>query len=176
MPVVQPDVLGAAVPRLSDIVTGQPSVEGEAEWGGDRFTPAAQRKRVLLAGGCPAGLEAARVAAERGHEVVLAEAFPRLGDAFRLAGEQPRRGQIVDLLDWCERQLAALGVDLRLATYLDSDDIAAVGADHVILATGALPAGSGFQKALPACASLPGIELGGVHSVEQLMARQLRLG
>ena len=56
-----------------------PSAGREFEWGGDRFTPAPQRKTVLVVGGGPAGLEAARVAAERGHRVTLIEANPRLG-------------------------------------------------------------------------------------------------
>ncbi|NKF33293.1 FAD-dependent oxidoreductase, partial [Pseudomonas sp. BGM005] len=74
-----------------------PSVGREAEWGGDRFEPVENPQSVLVVGGGPAGLEAARVAAERSHRVILAEASDRLGGAFRLAGEQPRRAQILDL-------------------------------------------------------------------------------
>ncbi|MCP4819120.1 MAG: FAD-dependent oxidoreductase, partial [Shimia sp.] len=67
-----------------------PSTGHEHLWGGDRFTKAHSPKSVLVVGGGPAGLEAARVAAERGHDVILAEASPNLGGQFRLAGEQPR--------------------------------------------------------------------------------------
>lgn len=158
-----------------------PSVGREHQWNGDRFTQAGQAgagkaRRVLVVGGGPAGLEAARVAAERGHEVILAEASPRIGGAFRLAGMQPRRAQILDLFDWYERQLARLGVDLRLNTMLDAGEIAAIGADEVVLATGSLPAGTGFQKALPRLDTLPGLEKGQVFSVEEVMSREARVG
>jgi len=63
-----------------------PSVGREHEWGGDRFEAVEIPQRVLVVGGGPAGLEAARVAAERGHKVTLAEAAPHFGGQFRLAG------------------------------------------------------------------------------------------
>ena len=87
---------------------------------------ATKPKRVLVVGGGPAGLEAARVAAERGHRVTLAEASDKLGGQFRLAGLQPRRAQITDFLDWLEGQLQRLQVEVRRNTYLDTDEIAAV--------------------------------------------------
>ena len=153
-----------------------PSVGREWEWGGDRFSPAEAVKKVLVVGGGPAGLEAARVAAERGHHVVLAEAGHRLGGAFALAGRQPRRAQITDLIDWYERQLAKLGVDVRLNTYIEADDVVAQGADTVILATGSLPAETGFQKALPQFDELPGLSNGNVCSAEAVMAGEARPG
>lgn len=153
-----------------------PSAGREFEWGGDRFTSAAEPKRVLVVGGGPAGLEAARAAAERGHEVILAEASSRLGGNFLLAGMQPRRAQILDLIAWYERQLAGLKVDVRMNCYVDASEIADYGADAVILATGSYPPQTGFQKALPAVETLPGIEKGNVFSIEDIMARQARPG
>lgn len=153
-----------------------PSVGREFMWGGDRFEPAGTPRHVLVVGGGPAGLEAARVAAERGHRVTLAEASSRLGGNFLLAGLQPRRAQILDLLAWYERQLHKLGVDIRLNCYMEADDVAAMVPDAVILATGSLPPDTGFQKALPAIETLPGIEKGNVFSIEAVMSRQARLG
>ncbi|MDW6024839.1 FAD-dependent oxidoreductase [Mesorhizobium sp. BAC0120] len=151
-----------------------PSAGREWEWGGDRFSPAERPKRVLVVGGGPAGLEAARVAAERGHRVVLAEASDRLGGQFRLAGLQPRRAQILDLIGWYERQLGQLQVEVRYGQFVEADDVEREGADHVILATGSLPPEGAFQRALPEFDDIPGG--GAVLSAEAVMGREARPG
>jgi 2,4-dienoyl-CoA reductase-like NADH-dependent reductase (Old Yellow Enzyme family)/thioredoxin reductase len=153
-----------------------PSAGREFQWGGDRFAPAERPRRVLVVGGGLAGLETARVAAERGHRVTLAEAAPQVGGQARLAGLQPRRGQILDLLDWYEAQLQRLQVELRLNAPLDAEEVADFEAEAIVLATGSLPSGTGFQRALPQLDRLPGLERGNVWSAEDVMGRAARPG
>ena len=153
-----------------------PSAGREFEWGGDRFTRAQTPRRVLVVGGGPAGLEAARVAAERGHQVVLAEAGAELGGQFRLAGLQPRRAQILDLIGWYERQLAQLQVQVRLNMPIEAGEITAFDVDVIVLATGSQPSETGFQRALPQHDRLPGIERGHLWSVNDVMRRACRPG
>jgi len=153
-----------------------PSSGREYEWGGDRFVEAPVKKQVVVVGGGPAGLECARVAAERGHEVVLHEATDRLGGQFRFAGMQPRRAQILDLIAWYELRLEKLGVEVRCGSYVEADDLARDGADVLVVATGSRPDGAAFQRALPQFDRLPGIDRGNVFPVEDVMARRARCG
>jgi len=153
-----------------------PSARREFEWGGDRFTQADKPKSILIIGGGVAGMEAARVAAERGHKVTLAEASDKLGGQFRLAGLAPRRSQIIDYIAWLERQLQKLQVKVLLNTPLDADEAKAMNADIVMAATGSQPDGKAFQRAMPEFDALPGIERGNVYSAEDVMGRAAKLG
>ncbi|WP_120499765.1 FAD-dependent oxidoreductase [Roseovarius sp. EL26] len=153
-----------------------PSVGREHEWGGDRFAKTDTPKKVLVVGAGPAGLEAARVAAECGHTVEVHEASSMIGGQFRLAGEQPRRAQILDLMDWYERQFEKLGVKLVLNSYLDADDLTDIAFDEVILATGSLPDEDAAQRWVPQLGVLPGLKHGNVYAPEEVMRREARLG
>jgi 2,4-dienoyl-CoA reductase-like NADH-dependent reductase (Old Yellow Enzyme family) len=96
-------------------------------------------RRVVVVGGGPGGLEAARVAAERGHSVVLFEAAPKLGGQLLLAVRATWRRDLIAIVDWRAAELARLGVDVRLDTYATEDDILRERPDAVIVATGGLP-------------------------------------
>jgi 2,4-dienoyl-CoA reductase-like NADH-dependent reductase (Old Yellow Enzyme family) len=146
-----------------------PSAGREHIWGGDRFVLAEHPRTVLVVGAGPAGLEAARVCAERGHEVIVAEAGSQIGGQYRLAGRQPTRQQVLDHLDWYARQLARLGVDVRLDTPVDASWVAAAGAEIVVVATGASPARAGFQRSAPLSDRLSGIDERNVVAIDDVL-------
>ncbi len=153
-----------------------PSAGREFEWNGDTFEPAEVRRTVLVVGAGPAGLETARVAAERGHDVTLVEAGPELGGAFRLAGLQPRRSQITELIEWYERQLSQLGVKVLVNHPVDGEEAAAFGADEIVVATGSQPAGTGFQRFNPAADRMPGANRPDACSIEDVISHNVRPG
>ncbi len=96
-------------------------------------------KRVVVVGAGPAGLEAARVSAARGHDVVLFEAADRPGGQVRLAARAKRRSELIGIVDWRMERIIDAGVALRFNTFADAADVLAENPDIVIVATGGLP-------------------------------------
>ncbi len=101
--------------------------------------PAKTRKNVVIVGAGPAGLEAARVAAERGHKVTVLEAASDPGGQVRLTAQNPRRREMISIIDWRMSQCAARDVDFRFNTWAEAQDVTALSPDVVIIATGGLP-------------------------------------
>ena len=101
--------------------------------------PAATPRTVIVAGGGPAGMKAAAVAAERGHRVILCEASGRLGGQALLAQELPGRAEFGGIVTNLAREMARHGVEVRLNTEATRALVEAEGADAAIVATGALP-------------------------------------
>ena len=95
-------------------------------------------KEIYVIGGGPAGLEAARVSAERGHRVTLFERDTALGGAVRVAAASPHRATLIDIVDYLDRETRRLKVDINLGAQIAPDDLEEIRgfADHVVLATG----------------------------------------
>ncbi|MFC2019158.1 FAD-dependent oxidoreductase [Chloroflexota bacterium] len=107
---------------------------------GYEVAPASKRKKVLIAGGGPAGMEAARVSSLRGHQVILCEKESKLGGQLRLACVPPYKQDIANLTDYLTTQMSKLGVDIRLGQEVTPELVAEIKPDAVIVATGATPA------------------------------------
>jgi N-methyl-L-proline demethylase len=103
------------------------------------ITRAATPRRVVVVGAGPAGLEAGRVAGERGHHVTVLEAMPHPGGQLVLAARNPRRRDLNGIIEWRVAELARLGVKLHLDTYADHRFVEELQPDVVIIATGGQP-------------------------------------
>ncbi len=114
-----------------------PAVGREREF---QFTPAQKPRKVVVVGGGPAGMEAALIAAQRGHRVTLFEAGPSLGGQLDIGSKPPAKEELEILSRYMVRQIAAAGVNVKLNTKAGQANIAAEKPDAVIVASGAVPA------------------------------------
>ena len=102
------------------------------------ITPAPDRRKIVVVGAGPAGLEAARVAGARGHDVILFEAANRAGGQILLTARSKRRAEMMQIIDWRVAQCEASGVDLRYNFYAEEADVLAEKPGVVIIATGGM--------------------------------------
>lgn len=109
--------------------TSMPHVVNKAE----------QSRRIVVVGAGPAGLEVARVSAERGHKVVVFEAASQPGGQVRLTAQSPRRREMMGVIDWRMAQCEKLGVDFRFNAWAEADTVTAEAPDVAIIATGGMP-------------------------------------
>lgn len=123
----------------------------------DTPSPASRTKRVAVVGGGAAGMEAARTAALRGHDVTLYEMTAKLGGQVGIAAQAPHRGDYGAITHWLGEEMERLGVKVMLRTVADPDLLAEEEVDEIVVATGSTPRRDGFQ----ACE--PGRAIEGVH-------------
>jgi len=128
-----------------------------------RLEPAPVPKRVLVVGGGPAGMEAARVAALRGHRVMLYEQEPRLGGMLDVAATPPGKGKLNWITEYFAHELPRLGVEIRLGEAVNAKKARSLKPDVVIVATGSDPA-------IP---DVPGADGSNVLVAQKLLARRM---
>jgi N-methyl-L-proline demethylase len=103
------------------------------------ISKAGEPKSVVVVGAGPAGLEVARVAAEAGHQVSVLEASDQAGGQVMLASKNPRRKEMIGIVDWRLAELERLGVPLRYNVWAEANDVVTLKPDIVVIATGGLP-------------------------------------
>ncbi|QRG09065.1 FAD-dependent oxidoreductase [Xanthobacter dioxanivorans] len=136
-----------------------PAVGREAQLGLGRMRPAGRAKRVAVVGGGPAGLAAARVAAERGHRVTLFEGSDRLGGQNLMTSAVGSRRGFAEIHRWQIEMVERLDIDIRLSTKADRARLDDSGFEAIVLATGSTPRRDGYTSLRPGAAGIDGADL-----------------
>ncbi|MED4586789.1 FAD-dependent oxidoreductase [Brevibacillus choshinensis] len=140
-----------------------PVVGREKEWA---LIPAEVSKKVAVVGAGPAGLEAARVLAERGHQVVIFEKQNQVGGQLNYARQVPGKEEFNETLRYYRAQLDKLGVEVRLETAATADSLSDEGFEEVVVATGVIPRRP----------EIPGVDLPHVVSYDRVFEKQAKVG
>ncbi len=130
------------------------------------ITPAAARKKVMVVGGGPAGLEAANVAAQRGHDVTVYEKQDHLGGRWYLGSQVPCKEHYIGVIEYSRDQALKHGAKIELGRTITAEDVKALKPDVVIVATGSRPI------VLP----IPGVDQDFVVTSDDVLSGQARVG
>lgn len=163
--------LGRGVGCIHNTAVGK-----EGQLGIGRMRPAAQRKRVLVVGGGPGGMAAARVAAERGHSVRLLERNTELGGQLRYIARMKARREFAEVTRWLTHRLNRLGVTIETGIAADRAVIAAASADALVMATGSFPGRSGQSAFRADMQNLPGMDPLSIFTVFDVFERPQQIG
>lgn len=153
-----------------------PAAGREQRFGLHTLAPAARSAKWLVVGGGPAGMQAALVLRQRGHQVTLLEASDQLGGQLNYAAQLPRRHKFGFIARDMNLQLRKAGVDIRLQTRWDAQQIIDFAADGVIIATGSTPIKTGFTSTRPAVDVVPGSTQSNVLSVIEVLEQPENVG
>jgi NADPH-dependent 2,4-dienoyl-CoA reductase/sulfur reductase-like enzyme len=158
-----------------DLTLWKREVGRERQWGHGTLQPVAEPKRVLVIGGGPAGLEYARVAAARGHEVLVLEREAVTGGHVRRHALLPGREEYGQIAHWLLRQATGNGADVRTSVDVDEEALDALleaeRPDHVVVATGSRYREDGWQG--QTVAPLPGVETGRCVSWDRVVTGEV---
>lgn len=153
-----------------------PAAGREQRFGLHTLRPSTAPGKWLVIGGGPAGMQAALVLRKRGHQVTLLEANDQLGGQLNYAAQLPRRHKFGFIARDMASQLDKAGVDVRLRTRWDAQQIIDFAADGVIVATGSTPLKTGFTSTRPAVDAVPGCTQDNVLSVIDALDQPDRVG
>ncbi len=151
--------IGLGVGCIYNPVTGR-----EQDWA--ELRTAERKKKIVIVGAGPAGMEAARIAGQRGHDVVLMDRNRRLGGQIDLVMKAPDRGSFEEIILWFERQLPKHGVEIRLGIEATLETVLAADPDEIVLATGST---AYFPE-------IEGVERSHVFSARDVLAGRAALG
>ena len=155
-------VTTATIPYLTCTINAEVGEESEIS----HVKETSVKKKVLVIGGGPAGLEVARMAAKRGHQVILCEKDRELGGQVALLAKDPMRNEIGGIIQFLTQQIQKLGVDVRLGVSATPEMVEELNPDVVVVATGSEPD-------IP---PIPGIEKVDVATVWDVFKQEGKIG
>jgi len=152
------------------------AVGEEKELGIGTLKPATQRKKVMVLGGGPGGMEAARIAAARGHDVSLYEKSDELGGQINILSKVESRKEFQDVVRYLGNQVNNLGVKVNLGIEVNPEIVISEEPDAVIVATGSVPLRSGFSPIRPDMERLLGVDQDNVLTVWEVLLERKGVG
>lgn len=160
------ECFGRASRKIPISCLQNPAVGREKEWGEFSLRKTRRPQRIAVIGGGPAGMKVAEIAARRGHHVKIYSADSELGGLVLLAARAPLRGEFAEITTYLAGELTRMGVEINYGHRMSAEDVTALAADTVVLATGShsvVPDLPGWNSAIPKVSErdvMLGVEVG----------------